>query len=207
MTDRVPLPSGISRQDLLAAIEELTHGLPDGYKDSTGYDVYHEGKRYPPKPIVGLAASALVGFDYRGKHFTGGLGSKCFQILEQNGFVIVTKSGQSPYPDEVEDDDHSEGAVTRITVNRYERDAKARDKCIDHYGAICSVCGFDFRQKYGVIGEGFIHVHHLVPISEIGASYRLDPIDDLRPVCPNCHAMLHKKKPPFTIAELSAMLD
>ncbi len=36
------------------------------------------------------------------------------------------------------------------------------------------------------MGEGFIHVHHLKPLSEVGYEYRVDPIRDLRPVCPNC---------------------
>lgn len=206
MPDRVPLPSQISRQDLLKAIKLLESGIPKGYKDSTGYDVLHEKKRFPPKPIVGLAATAVSGFDYRGKHFTGGLGSKCFHILSQSGFKVITKSDKSPFPDEIDDEDHFEGSVTRVAVNRYERDGKARGKCIDHYGAICSLCKFDFSEKYGVIGEGFIHVHHLIPVSEIGKKYQLDPIMDLRPVCPNCHAMLHKKKPPFTIEELLAVI-
>jgi 5-methylcytosine-specific restriction protein A len=31
-----------------------------------------------------------------------------------------------------------------------------------------------------------------VPISTIGKEYLLDPVKDLVPVCPNCHAMLHR---------------
>ena len=85
-----------------------------------------------------------------------------------------------------------EGAVTTVLVNRYERSATARRKCIEHYGAICAVCSLDFKATYGQIGEGFIHVHHVVPISSIGETYILDPIEDLVPVCPNCHAMLHR---------------
>lgn len=85
-----------------------------------------------------------------------------------------------------------EGAVTTVLVNRYERSATARRKCIEHYGAVCAVCSLDFKSTYGQIGEGFIHVHHVVPISSIGETYVLDPIEDLIPVCPNCHAMLHR---------------
>ena len=50
----------------------------------------------------------------------------------------------------------------------------------------------DFEETYGELGRGFIHVHHLVPISSIGKTYQIDPINDLAPVCPNCHAMLHR---------------
>lgn len=99
-----------------------------------------------------------------------------------------------------------EGAVKQILVNAYERDQNARRACLANYGPSCAVCGFGFAEKYGVIGKGFIHIHHLKPLSEIGESYRLDPVRDLRPVCPNCHAMLHRQSPPFSIDELKVML-
>ncbi len=45
-----------------------------------------------------------------------------------------------------------------------------------------------------------------VPLSEIGQEYKVDPINDLRPVCPNCHTMLHKQNPPLAIEELKTQL-
>ncbi|MBE6333564.1 MAG: HNH endonuclease [Bacteroidales bacterium] len=86
-----------------------------------------------------------------------------------------------------------EGAVKSIMVNKYERNQIARKKCIDVYGYSCAVCGIDFVEKYGEIGKDFIHVHHKVPISTIKEDYQINPIEDLIPVCPNCHAMLHRK--------------
>jgi len=99
-----------------------------------------------------------------------------------------------------------EGATKLIKVNLYERNHDARQKCIDHYGVICQVCKFSFEKVYGVIGEAYIHVHHLKPLSEIGEEYELDPIKDLRPVCANCHSMLHRKKPSYTIDELKSII-
>lgn len=99
-----------------------------------------------------------------------------------------------------------EGATKRVLVNAYERNPAARQKCIAHYGAVCAVCGINFEKIYGEIGKGFIHVHHLVAISEIGKEYTINPVKDLRPVCPNCHAMLHRRKPPFSIDELANMV-
>jgi 5-methylcytosine-specific restriction protein A len=87
-------------------------------------------------------------------------------------------------------------------VNAYERDPRARKACLAHHGTNCSVCGFNFESRYGKIGEGFIHVHHLVPLSEVGEDYEVDPIADLLPVCPNCHAMLHRSDPPLSPAGL-----
>ncbi len=85
-----------------------------------------------------------------------------------------------------------EGTKKQITVNAYERNQKARQICINQYGYKCSVCGFDFEEVYGDIGFQYIEVHHLKPLHEIGEGYQVDPVNDLRPVCPNCHAMLHR---------------
>ena len=102
---------------------------------------------------------------------------------------------------------YSEGATSRVTVNRYERDPRARAACIERYGASCSVCGFDFGSAYGAHGEGFIEVHHLVPLARIGRAYTVDPTKDLRPVCPNCHAMLHRGDRVLAIEELRRLLQ
>ena len=99
-----------------------------------------------------------------------------------------------------------EGAKKSVTVNVYESDPNARRKCIKHWGVTCVVCGFDFVNQYGPLGEGFIHVHHLKPLAEIGEKYELDPINDLRPVCPNCHAMLHRFLPALSIDALRELV-
>lgn len=86
---------------------------------------------------------------------------------------------------------YPEGAVQQSLVNRFERDPRARRLCIERYGPTCVVCNFDFGVTYGELADGFIHVHHLRPLSGIGREYFVDPVEDLRPVCPNCHAVLH----------------
>ena len=89
--------------------------------------------------------------------------------------------------------DVSEGHKRQITVNRYERSSIARAKCIEFHGCICRICDFDFEKTYGQVGKQFIHVHHLKPLHTIGQNYKIDYKVDLIPVCPNCHAMLHRK--------------
>jgi 5-methylcytosine-specific restriction protein A len=113
------------------------------------------------------------------------------------------------FPEEVEAaKTFVEGRTRQITVNSYERSAEARSICIRHYGLDCSVCGFNFQAMYGEIGGSFIHVHHLKALSKVGTDYTLDPIKDLRPVCPNCHAMLHQRKPDaYSIKELKAIIN
>lgn len=100
-----------------------------------------------------------------------------------------------------------EGAKRQITVNAYERNDSARRRCIEHYGKTCSICGFSFRATYGELAKDIIHVHHLRQLSEIGEEYQVDPIQDLRPVCPNCHAVIHSRRdPPLSIEEVKELL-
>lgn len=97
---------------------------------------------------------------------------------------------------------YSEGSVMQVVVNVYERDGHSRQICLEKHGYNCKVCSFNFVKIYGEIGRGFIHVHHIKPLAAIHAGYILDPIRDLVPVCPNCHAMLHSNEPPLTVEEL-----
>ncbi|MEX1041165.1 MAG: winged helix-turn-helix domain-containing protein [Pirellulaceae bacterium] len=99
-----------------------------------------------------------------------------------------------------------EGATREVKVNAYERNSKARTACLEHYGFDCAVCGFNFIKFYGEIGSEFIHVHHLTDLATIAEEYEVDPIKDLRPVCPNCHAMLHVDTPAMSISKLQSII-
>jgi 5-methylcytosine-specific restriction enzyme A len=103
-------------------------------------------------------------------------------------------------------ENYQEGAKHSILVNAYERNLQARAACIKHFGAKCSVCGFKFEDNYGDLFKDYIHVHHLMLLSQIGEKYTLNPLTDLRPVCPNCHAIIHKKDPPYTIDEVKEFI-
>lgn len=106
---------------------------------------------------------------------------------------------------EIYSTEYYEGAVQQVLVNKYERDPSTRRKCIETYGYMCQVCGMDFKKVYGKLGNDFIHVHHRVPIStHKGKNHKIDPENSVVPVCPNCHAMLHKGK--LSIEELKKIL-
>lgn len=123
--------------------------------------------------------------------------------LEKTNLIDLTL-GVELFPDETAARaNHEEGYRFRVEVNIYERSREARKKCVAHYGTTCIACGFDFGSVYGAIGKGFIHVHHVVPLSKINQTYIVDPVRDLIPVCPNCHAMIHRREPPFSIKELT----
>lgn len=113
------------------------------------------------------------------------------------------------YPEEISDNEtYLEGSVRKAVVNAYERNPAARKACIAYFGSSCSVCDMNFQKVYGDLGSGFIHVHHLKMVSKIGQTYAIDPISDLRPVCPNCHSMLHAKSgDPYSIEELKSIVQ
>ena len=100
----------------------------------------------------------------------------------------------------------TEGDVTQVSVNRYERNSEARRDCIDFYGISCKACEFNFEKIYGKPGKDFIHVHHIVPISKIGRNYTINPIKDLVPLCANCHSMIHRTNPIMSVSKLEAIM-
>lgn len=100
-----------------------------------------------------------------------------------------------------------EGACKVIKVNAYERSPTARRKCLDHHGTRCTVCGCDLSEIYGQVAAGLIHVHHLNPLGDVGEGCEVDPIKDLRPVCPNCHSVIHRRSPPYTLEDVKQFLE
>ncbi|MDY6994104.1 MAG: HNH endonuclease [Pseudomonadota bacterium] len=193
--------------------------LPDNFRRERfklGWEDFTiRGKVYAENTLKRLTWQNL---GYRmGNHFGGKLPDEIYCIYEQfsNHYqsvlapVYKENSAESVFPEEIcsSDEEYYEGATQKVTVNIYERNPEARQKCIEYYGTDCYVCSFNFEDNYGEIGKGFIHVHHLKPLSEIGEEYELNPLQDLRPVCPNCHAMLHKRKPPYSIEELKQIIN
>ncbi|MBC7525341.1 MAG: HNH endonuclease [Flavobacterium sp.] len=120
------------------------------------------------------------------------------QNIRYNPFVSSENESQKIY---------TEGTPNQVILTKYERNPHAREECIKYYGLSCIICKFNFEEVYGDIGKNFIHVHHLNQISEVGKKYNIDPINDLRPVCPNCHSMIHKRKKAFSLKDIEIILN
>lgn len=86
-----------------------------------------------------------------------------------------------------------EGARSYGTYSKIERNPKNRESAIKLQGQTCKVCGFNFKDTYGDIGDGFIEVHHIEQLSKTGETL-VDPEKDLVVLCSNCHRMLHRSK-------------
>lgn len=101
---------------------------------------------------------------------------------------------------------YKEGKARLVTSKTYERSRQAREKCLQEHGYQCCICEFDFEATYGELGKEYIHVHHIKPLSEIDEKYEVNPVKDLVPVCPNCHAMIHRGGVTRDIEEIKTLL-
>lgn len=99
-----------------------------------------------------------------------------------------------------------EGTVVRVEMNRYERDRRNRAAALAIHGYRCKVCNLRMDERYGEAAAGLVEVHHVTPVSNLGPDYIIDPRNDLVPLCPNCHSVVHRRIPPFSIDEVRAML-
>lgn len=107
-----------------------------------------------------------------------------FEIFQdQSAFNEIVAESEAVY---------EEGKSQNVCLKGYERNKEARDKCIEYYGYNCRICNMSFEEVYGDIGKEFIHVHHINPLARFTGVHVVDPIKDLIPLCPNCHAMIHK---------------
>lgn len=169
--------------------------FPGALFDAKGYIVFETGEEYLNCPYLKFGQSL---------HVPGG-------IAAIPGYVQVVYDGieyipPGPMPHLGEQKVYHEGKPRTFELTRYERNRDARAKCLNHYGQNCHVCGFKFEETYGEVAASIIHVHHIVSLAEIGKEYKIDPIKDLRPVCPNCHAVIHSRVPAFSIGEVRRMI-
>jgi|GEM_PF-1224212 len=163
-----------------------------GFGRAHTYFLVHSGKQYDSKAVLGAAHAYQFGIPLTPYDFSGGKHT-VLPKLESLGFKVVASriDEESAALAEEVPEDIWEGARHTVNVNAYERSAAARLACIEFHGTICIVCGFDFGSVYGEQFAGFIHVHHLTPMSAMASQYKVNPKTDLVPVCANCHAVIH----------------
>lgn len=172
-----------------------------------------------------------------GFNYAGFAQWKSFQVIESDGSLTLLDTYRKRFENErpfkehfdsvettrnsAKTDDHTktdnvtdhlteefyEGSIRRISVEIRERDATARMACIEHYQAKCFICKFDFGKFYGSEAEGFIHVHHREQLAKAAGRRKVDPIEDLVPLCPNCHSVVHLRKKAYEVDEVKKMVE
>jgi len=176
--------------DVLVEIDSMVNPYSQRILET---DRLHPEERWTPQSS-GISISKVAAED---------LEQKWFEFLQENALTerrIASAVGES-------DGFFTEGTEKQVLQTRYERNPHARRKCIEVHGFCCSVCDFNFQRTFGELGRDFIHVHHLQMIANSNGEYAIDPVNDLRPVCPNCHAMIHRKNPPYSIEEMKAIIQ
>lgn len=128
-------------------------------------------------------------------------------IRTNSGTVEATEVGSAVSDDE----EASEGRVLTRVHKARERNRglvkKKKAKVIADTGKLeCGICGFDFADKYGTVGEGFAECHHTKPVSTLKPSEKTK-LSELAIVCANCHRMLHRAKPWLSIGELKFVIS
>ena len=109
-----------------------------------------------------------------------------------------------------EDDEFCEGKLFLKKHLYRERNPRliieAKRRFINQNGKLfCEICGFDFKDKYGELGNDFIEAHHIKPVSSMNDGDKTK-IEDIIMVCSNCHSMIHRRKPWLGKEELKKIL-
>ena len=100
-----------------------------------------------------------------------------------------------------------EGEKSTVLQNKYERSRFNRAMCLRAHGFRCMACGDKLSNKYGVVAQELVHVHHIKPVSTLGGATLVDPIKDLVPLCPNCHNVIHRTNPPMSLDALKEIIS
>ncbi len=122
------------------------------------------------------------------------------KFLESFALLASGEPISPKHPIPFDDVTFEEGQRTYAEISLTARNPRLVDAAKKSYGLECQVCRLNFEDRYGAIGKGFIEVHHLVPLSR--RKRYSATVNDVRVLCANCHRMVHRRVPPFTIDEL-----
>ena len=201
-------PKGADRAAVLHAMARFAAGeMPPGRGNARKWFVRHPetGDYLPAKIIWGLATGLT---DFNAHQARDGLRRLGFDVPgpdQPAAEIAESPESLAALPPAFE------GAERQVTRNIRERDPAARRAAEAHWrqlrgGLISEGCGIDFGRAYGPRGAGFMHFHHLTPLAAAEGPRAVDGARDLVPLCPNCHAMVHRGEDLLTIDALRALL-
>lgn len=134
------------------------------------------------------------------------------KLAEGVNLTEMTSSENAELPDDLDtmDMEFMEGSATYVTHLRRERNPNAteskKDAVLTETGKLaCEVCDADFEAIYGELGIRYCEVHHKLPLANI-AGERVTKLSDLAILCSNCHRMIHRSNPMYTVADLKQLV-
>lgn len=183
-----------------------------GIYAETDHNYYDRiSKQIPLNPKMKTAnEAAALRYSSHLKLYSMFLESKAYkQLFKQQIASAAEKpstSAPSPPPTQTKEREMTEGEKRHVAYEVAHRNPALRRACLEKYGYQCQCCGMDFASLYGEeLGAGFIEVHHLKMISTFEESRPEDYVENLVPLCSNCHSMIHHgKEGPLTLGELRA---
>ena len=200
-----PLPTGILRRHIKRAAADIEREGVPGRHQSRSFDVFVDGKRYPAKHLVRLAATLVSGKSPDPFH-----AHTAIKLLRELGYEVIDckQSAEDAIASEDDESAFPEGRERYRLHRELERDPSisktAKEKRLGATGKLeCDVCGFNFTSVYGKLGKGFIEAHHQTPVSRLDGKTKTK-VADLALVCSNCHRMLHRGN--LAIVELRKLL-
>lgn len=120
---------------------------------------------------------------------------------------VVSENSSVPTEHQTKDY-YFEGAMRHVSTNVDERNRTARDECVKTHGSTCVICGFNFQASYGAGAAGVYPcasrnttIHNRSSVQ----AYKVNPVKDLVPLCPNCHSVVHLVNPPHSIEQVKNM--
>lgn len=214
---------GILRSHVLKAARQYDQGqLESGFGSSTRFDVVVNRKPYPPKMLLAIAHRLATGEPLDQMVHGGWLNTvpnvRLRDTIHANNYLywlnfrIIPKG--KPLPRKFSRKARLKRAATRFEgVERRvfrllrSRNPTARAECIAFHGTRCACCSKRLSDIYGPIAKDYVQVHHRKPIHKARGRRAVDPKADLCPVCPNCHIVLHLRKPELSVEQLCAIVN
>src|SRR5690242_6262723 len=86
------IPAGLTREHVFLALSELGGGIEHPFGPPTKYELVHDGRRYAPKAVIGLAFKRLRGRILLPDEFSGGEApGQANYVLRKLGFTVVSR--------------------------------------------------------------------------------------------------------------------
>lgn len=200
-----------TRATVLAAMARIAAGeASEGFGPARSWFVRHPetGAFFPAKIVWGLA-SGKTGRDFNAHQARDGLRRLAFDVPgpdQKAADIAESPETLAQLPIGIE------GAERQVTRNIKERDPAARRAAETWWrvqaggNLVCQGCDLDFGRRYGPRGEGFMHFHHIEPLAKASGPRQIAGPQALVPLCPNCHAMVHRGEDLLSVEDLQKLV-